>query len=330
MPEFKDREEYEKWKAGRIKETREKNRAPDDQPSSGDEASPGGGTDKEGPEAPPLTADFELKKERLSGVGDLFKASWEIYKKRACTIFSIYLISSILFGVIIGVFSLAGMIFSSATQTSRSAVLTASLITGITAGFIALIWGFAASIYAVADEGLGIKESLGKGWQRVGAFAWLFSVLGYMITGGFLLFFVPGFVFSVWFVFAQFILASEGEKGMNALLKSREYVRGHSFEVFARLVAVWLVSTLMGMVPFVGVFLSLSFVPFVLIFTYLMYEEVKSLKGGNVVYAASTGEKFKFIGMATLGYIVVPAIIIAVMGATVLMPLLMLKGLMHF
>ncbi len=173
-------------------------------------------------------------------------------------------------------------------------------IVGMVAGMIAASWGYAAFIFAVADEVLGIGDSLEKGGQKIGAFIWLLSIIGYIVMGGFLLFLIPGVMFAVWFTFAQFILAGEDEKGMNALLKSKEYVRGYFWDILLRLFIIWLVSGVIGIVPIIGPILSILFMPFMMIFIYLIYEDLRSIKG-DVAYSSSTGEKFKWIGIGTLG-----------------------------
>jgi hypothetical protein len=143
-----------------------------------------------------------------------------------------------------------------------------------------------------------------------------------------LLFLIPGVIFMVWFAFAQFILPNEGVKGMNALLKSKEYVKGYWVDVFGRLFIVWLISGAIGMVPIIGPILSILFMPFMMIFIYLIYEDLRSIKG-DVAYSSSTGEKFKWIGISTLGYVIVPLIIIALMGASLMTSLFLLKGMLN-
>ena len=50
---------------------------------------------------------------------------------------------------------------------------------------------------------------MAEGW----AFIWILSILGFIVMGGFLLFIVPGVIFTVWFAFAQFILAERTKRG---------------------------------------------------------------------------------------------------------------------
>ena len=262
----------------------------------------------------------------LKPLGRLFSESWEIFKSRFSTVVPLYLISVLLLLLPLGIFVGVGFLLSSFFPESRNALLGGWGFVGVLAGFAGLFWGISAFIFSVADEDLDIKEALEKGRQRTGSFFWLFSLLGFLITGGFLLFFIPGVIFTVWFAFAQFILAGEDERGMNAILRSREYVRGRWFEIFLRLFVIWLCSLFIGIVPLVGPLLTLLFVPFTMIFVNLVYRDLKALKGTDIGFSPSSGAKFGLIGTSALGYIMVPLLLIAILGASLTIPLMLLKG----
>ncbi len=276
----------------------------------------------EPPKPPEISPQIELP-----GIGELFERSWKIFKSRIGTLIVLYLLSAVFFIIPVGIFIGIGYLFSLFFSGSKTALIVSGGLVGIIAGIIAASWGYAAFIFAVADNSLGIKDSLDKGWQRVEAFIWILSILGFIVMGGFLLFIVPGVMFTVWFAFAQFILAGEEEKGMNTLLKSKEYVRGYFWDILLRLFIIWLVSGVIGIVPIIGPILSILFMPFMMIFIYLIYEDLRSIKG-DVAYSSSTGEKFKWIGVGTLGYVVVPLIVIAIMGASLVTSLYFLKEMM--
>jgi hypothetical protein len=261
----------------------------------------------------------------LTGIGNLFEKTWEIYKSRVVTLIVLYIFTIGLVVLPVLIFLLLAYLISLALHGSLETLMIAGSVVGATAGIIAGCWGFGSFICAIVDENLSIKDSLDKGGQRIWAFIWLFSLLGYIIPGGLFLFFIPGVLFMVWFAFAVFIFPDTDERGMNALLKSKEYVHGHWIDVFARLFIIWLASVGVNSIPFVGILLSILFVPFQMIFVYLIYKDLRSVKG-DVSYPSSAGEKFKWIGIATFGYIVVPVIIIIFMGAALMHALLEFKG----
>lgn len=318
MPDFKSKEEYEQWKAQRLKEAQGKKQAALNAP----EQAP-----KNSPQDSPKTQKAVTTKTGLTEIGGLFRNSWEIYKKRIGLLISLYLFSLFAFLAVILLFGGVGLVLSLIFSSIKGPLIAIMVLTGITAGTVVICWGLAAVVFAVADEGLGFKDSLVHGWQRVSAFIWFFSISGFIITGGFLLFIIPGIIFLVWFAFGQFILANNNERGMNALLKSKAYVKDHWFDVFLRLFVVWIVSAFIGIIPFIGPFLAIAFMPFMMIFVNLIYEDLKTMKG-DIAYSSSSGEKFKWIGAGTLGYIVLPVIIILIIGASLSVPLLLLKSML--
>ncbi|MDQ7787184.1 MAG: hypothetical protein RDU01_06210 [Thermodesulfovibrionales bacterium] len=269
---------------------------------------------------------FDLTGE-MPGIGDLFGRSWEIFKERFIILVVLFLLSLIFMAIPVALFSGIGYLIAMVLPDSKNLLITIGGFVGAFFGMIGMFWGIAAFIYAVVERDAGIKNSLGRGWHRIGSFIWLFSVLGFIITGGFLLLIIPGILFGVWFAFAQFILAGEDIRGMNALLKSKEYVRDRWFDVFLRLFVIWIISVVAGMVPVIGPILSILLMPFMMIYAYLVYQDLRSLKG-DVAFVSSSGEKFKWIGAGTLGYIVAPLILIGILGTTFLTSFFLLKSIL--
>jgi hypothetical protein len=307
IPKFESREEYEKWKARRLKElwAIELGKNP---PSGGSDkgAPPDGG----GPEGDAAGRDYDLPE-----IGELFRRAWEIYKRRGGVLIGLYLLSILFFVLSLGIFIGASFVFSLFFPEVKQAVLAAGGLLGATLGSIVFFWGLTALIYAVTDEDLGVRDALVRGGGRIWSFLWFYSLAGFIIAGGFLLFVIPGIIFLTWFAFGQFVLASEDIRGMNALLKSKEYVKERWFDVFLRLFLVWLVSVGVSVVPLIGPLLSLLFMPYMLVFTYLLYRDLRSLKG-ELNYPGSAGEKLKWIGTAVLGYILFPLMLISLLGAS--------------
>ncbi|GFE57307.1 zinc-ribbon domain-containing protein [Geobacter sp. AOG1] len=238
----------------------------------------------------------------LSGLGDLFGKSWEVFKNRIGILLVLYLIIIACVLVPVGLFLGAGFLISLVMPEGRVPLLIGGGFTGGVIGLCAAYWGAAALVFAVADETLGIRDSLVKGWERLGSFIWLYSLSGFIIVGGFLLFIVPGVIFYIWFFFGQFVLVVEGDRGMAALLKSKEYVRGRWLDVFFRVFVLWLISVAAGMIPIAGSFLSLLFIPFSMIYHYLIYAELREIRGE--VEVATTGKDKNIpLGVGVLGHL---------------------------
>lgn len=323
MPKFSDREEYERWKKEKLKSNLDKiGGIPEDRQIPGSEqeekSDPGPSIIR------PLIETGELK-----SISDLFGNSWELFKKRFWTLNCLYLLSFFFLIVFIGVFLGISFMLSMFFPEHKNVLIAAGVLVGMIPGFTGMFWGFSAFIFAVTNEELGIRDSLKQGRHRVLSFMWIYNLTGFIITGGFLLLIVPGVIFLVWFAFAQFILVSEDERGMNALLKSREYVREKWFDVFLRLFVIWIMSGCVGMVPVIGPIVSLLFFPFVMIFIYLLYRDLKEIKGDGMEFRQSPGEKAKWLGAGALGYVLLPLLLLGILGATLFtIPLLVLKGLL--
>jgi len=316
MPEFKNREEYEEWKNEKIKSNLEKLQSDKKEHEKAGRKYSRSDSNQ-----------VSLKGTEMRSLEELFRDSWELFKGRFVTLISLYLLSVVFLFIFLIVFIGIGYLLSTVFPENKNVMIAGGVLIGMIPGFMAMFWAIAAFTGAVVDETLSVKDALGKGWQRAGSFMWLSSLLGFLITGGFLFLIIPGVIFLVWFIFAQFIIFVEDDRGMNAILKSKEYVRGRWFEVFLRLLVIWLVAGGLGMVPIIGPILSLLFFPFTMIFIYLVYQDLRVLKGKGMIYHHSTGEKFKWIGVGTLGYIVFSIILIALMGAIITIPLLMFKGM---
>jgi len=123
-----------------------------------------------------------------------------------------------------------------------------------------------AFLHAVAYEQLTLGDVLSDDGAIAAPLIWVGLLAGFVGAGGFLLFVIPGIVFTVWFCFAQFVLVREDLRGMDALLKSREYVRGKGGKVALRLLLVWAVTLLLVAVPVAGPILGMVFFPLAMIF----------------------------------------------------------------
>lgn len=110
-----------------------------------------------------------------------------------------------------------------------------------------------------------------------------------ILIGGYLLLFIPGLIFGVWYGFSVIFLLAENKKGKAALRASRELVRGYFWPIvwrlFVMIALIWLVSFAVSLIPFLGsvagMALSLFVLPFMNIYTYLLYKDLKKLKGQN-------------------------------------------------
>jgi hypothetical protein len=247
----------------------------------------------------------------LTDIGEMFRQSWELFKKRFTTLILLYLLT--LLAVFIPVAVATGLSFFM-SGIAGVAALFVMVPLGVLVGIGCALWCYGGFLCAVMDDTLTLENALSRGKELILPLAWVFLLTCFIVTGGYLLFIIPGILFTVWFFFAQFVLPGEGVRGMEALLKSREYVRGQWLNVALRLLLIWAVSIVVGAVPFFGPILSLLFFPFVMIFHYLIYRDLRAIKG-DIPYPCGTGDKLRWPGVALLGWILVPTLLFLLFGS---------------
>jgi hypothetical protein len=87
-----------------------------------------------------------------------------------------------------------------------------------------------AMISVINKSEVSIKGAYRYAFKNLLQFAWLILLQVLIVYGGILAGIVPGIIFGVWFSFITFIFVIEGDCGMSALQKSREYLRGNTWK----------------------------------------------------------------------------------------------------
>lgn len=298
----------------------------------------------------------------LPGAGALLNEAWNLYRSRIKTFAGIIIIQMIA-GAIVAVVAviLLYLLASSMYGPVASAVIPVSSVNGnfsttaspailasnisnfikVTAVFIIQflgliipliiiqIWGQAAMLFAIKDsaENISAIEAYKRSWRKIGSLFWVGLLSGIIIFGGFMFFAIPGIIFAVWFSLASYIVVSENIGGMNAMFKSREYIRGKGWEVFGLLLVIFLIwvgiyvgvqfgtGILSAVFTAIGlgiVALILSFVigvafalftPFMTVYSYLIYSHLREIKG-DVAFEATTGKKIGYLAIGIIGILI--------------------------
>jgi len=289
------------------------------------------------------------------GIFELLKKSWQIYKERFWKFIGI-LLTQLFLGVI--VFVLITVIFllgSSLIRINQGISTTNSFQTFLLArlspmGFplivvtiifllgilVIQIWSQVALLTeAVSEAKLGIREAYHKSRGKIFQLFWLSIISGLIISGGTILLVIPGIILSTWFSLSMFVLVAENIGGVSALVRSREYIRGHFWGVLGRVLFLGLpviifspISNLITSffkeikLPFIGsvlsLILSLSLVflitPLIIISLATMYRNLKALKG-EVVFAKKSKVAFSLIGILGVLAILVPLFSLAILSS---------------
>lgn len=278
----------------------------------------------------------------LLGVFAILDQACGIYKKKLGVflgIMAIAILATIGSLILLGGIGYLGYLFIHPISVIGATVLFIFLaILFILICFISQGWSYVALLYAIKDsqEKIGIKELYRRAWSKVFSYWWVSFLVGLIIMGGFYLFAVPGIIFSVWFSLAIFVLIAEDLKGMNALLKSREYTKGRWWSIFWRflfiiivgfviLILFLIVGAILSSIFAIGLsFLKISFsliiiqiilnllsglaqfflTPLIMTYLFLVYKNLKDVKG-EFVFTPTKGKKAIFIAIGIFGILVI-------------------------
>ena len=219
----------------------------------------------------------------------LFKNSWQIYTKQFKTLF---LITALTFLPIIIFQDLMEYYYENTLKTGEFSGIGLTLIALIVLTLFISFAGKGAIIKSI-DSNKGIRKSLEFGWNNLISIIWVDILTSIFIIIGFILFIIPGIMFSVWYAFALMVLLLDNKKGWQALKQSKELTRGKWQGIFIRLILIYIIliainvalSTISNLVSDNKIVINaifyvtmLLFTPFIFSYTYVIY---KNLKGGT-------------------------------------------------
>lgn len=214
----------------------------------------------------------------LIKTSDLFKKSFAFYKSKLYLIMTLALIPFANF-VIISLF--IGIIGSQVNKTIFFVGLGLVTFLFSLLSLMVNLWVQIAFFYAVREKEAktNAKNLLALSWSKIFSYSWVLFLMGVISIAGFMLFIVPGIIFSIWFSLSLYVFVFENLKGMQALYRSKELVKGHWWAVFGRLFIFGLVAGLFGAIPVVGPLANIFFtMPFGVIYGYFIYDNLKTLK----------------------------------------------------
>lgn len=189
------------------------------------------------------------------------------------------------------------------------------------------LWSFCAIIYLIRNNSkkIDFTEAYSQSFKLIPSLLWLSFLGGFIILEASVFFIIPGIIFGIWFLFAPYILVNDKLKGMNALLKSREYVRGYWWAVFWRLIVLAIFFLITGLVLIFIVNLPLSLLPlgnitkyinkfmliliisfffsFSIVYVFLIYKNIRYIKG-EFHFEPTKNQKITYILVGVIGILV--------------------------
>lgn len=273
----------------------------------------------------PPSVSFTETPSGIPGVFDLIQGAWDIFTAKAWTLIGIMLLPmAVGFLSIIGLGALGAMLFGLKGFGSLVLIIPGIILICLVISVL-YIWGQVALLYAVRSVGpIGVIEAYRTAYPKILSYMWLAPLTSLVVIGGLVLFIIPGIIVAVWIGLSMFVLVAEDDRGMNALLKSKEYVRGRWLPVFGRFAGLMLLVMIVQMIieafvkvgGVIGTVFSLVSVGFSLVITpvftayaYLIYLRLKELRGAVSPDLSSKGY---FWALAMLGIVVIIAIIVFV------------------
>ncbi len=229
---------------------------------------------------------------KLKSVSDLFNNAWKQYQEHFKILVSIMLVA----GVGLYLQTIFMFVFDRPPAVNGVYAILALLATLI---YIAgMLWGFSALINTVRqlEKPTDVKQAYIDAKPYIwplfvaGLFSALFTILGFVLL------IIPGIIVSVWLSFVYFTTVIENKRGMEALKASKAYVEGYWWAVFGRILLVGLVIGLISAAvgglaimimgdnlgTLVQNIISLAATPFVLLFQYDLYKNLRNIKSGSV------------------------------------------------
>ncbi|KKP30057.1 MAG: hypothetical protein UR15_C0006G0007 [Parcubacteria group bacterium GW2011_GWA2_31_28] len=225
----------------------------------------------------------------MININKLFKDSWQIYIKQ----FKTLVLITILTFLPIAIFQILAGFYK------NNFVLENFSGSGIEFGLIALIvlaifisWVGKGALIKNINDNKGIRKSLDYAWHNLASIVWIDILTSIIVIIGFILFIIPGILFSIWYAFSLMVLILENKKGWQALKQSRELTQGKWWGIFERLAILYIIIIVVNILlsradslingsqiltDVVFTVIMVLFTPFIFAYTYTIY---KSLKGG--------------------------------------------------
>lgn len=247
---------------------------------------------------------------KLTGLSETINRTVALYKARAVVLTEIFVIPAAALAVS------AILLNASASSAGAAHAFWGVLSTlAYAASLVLFLLGGLAIILALNKEGVGTEEAYWESLRGAPGYLWVVFLTLLAFLGGLILGIVPAVIFGTWFCFAAFIVAdsSHGQSGVNALLRSKEYVTGYWWVILGRvlllILAAAVINALIGGISLlfgawvnyvVSMLLQLAIVPFGITFMYALYSSLKEAKP-ELIDKPVAGDRPFFIFVLIIG-----------------------------
>jgi hypothetical protein len=220
----------------------------------------------------------EVSKIALRSIGSLFSDSWKLYKERWQVLVEIVLLPTL-------VVALGYVLFYLGSPFS----LLGGLIIFI--GYIIFVFSMLPVIFSLhhaAGVDASYKATIGWFWP----FVWVTVLEILAVMGGSIMLIIPGMWLAVALMLMAYVFVIEHRRGVDALRQSKDYIKGYWWAILGRVLLlglIFLVATIIIEIPvmiiagnaarvLVTMVLTLFFIPFSVIYHYVIFENLRALK----------------------------------------------------
>lgn len=227
----------------------------------------------------------------------LLSQSWNAYKKN-WKMFALVMVPMFLLSIVVNFLSeggeMAAIRTADATHIATYAIFFIAYVVFSSWSHIALFLGVKNSINAEGTT--NVTELYEMAFSKILSYWWVTFLVGIVVMFGIVLLIIPGIIFAVWYSFSPYVYIDQNIQGMAALRKSREYVKGRWGNVFCKFAYIAIVGFFASIVAafvfkFAGIialglnsaFSSFVVTPVVLIFSFLLYQNLKNISSVKTV-----------------------------------------------
>lgn len=283
----------------------------------------------------------------LPGVFSLMKEAWETFKTQIVKLLVVIVIFGVASGIIYFAYMLVAGLLIGGSVLSILSLDNMNSVTGWIVGFligfllVTIFYFLVSLITAWMQTAVLVTIRHGKApssfdnifresFRLMIPLWWVTILMGFFTTGASFLFGIPGIIVAVWLSMAIFIVVTENIRGMQAILRSREYVRGAWWAVFGRVIAlvamfagaifvVFITLTILGallrddiitsLISIISFIISFAVVPFltvyIIIYNFTLFKNLRIYKAHSDL-TPQKKTKTALLVMAIVGWIIIP------------------------
>lgn len=257
---------------------------------------------------------------KLQNIRELLQKSLEMYKNK-------FKVLSVIAAVPIGFNIFSDLLIYSLYNTDLRYNILFSVLLATASLISFFLWSLSVpTLFFAIQENITVKESYKRGIKVIIPYIWIYFLFSALTAGGLILLIIPGILFSIWFSQAFLVLVFEEKKGMNALLKSKFLVSENFWAIVVRFLALGtiiiglpllitsLLDYIIASISFGGThslrssanyFFEFFTVPFVSVYSYLIYNNLSEIKKNLPYEQPSLMRKLKYVLPGILGTLAV-------------------------